>query len=154
MALVNYYAIQSALADLLKTGPSGGYTDGHHPKDVFIEAMDREAVFDNMPFINVRLPEGTMEMRSIPNGYRLYLTFEIDIVCFHFTHFVNAAILRDTILGEAQLAVQQNARFYDGIDSSKIEPTIRFGAGTVEGAQGHVATATFSVIVEADIDAA
>lgn len=151
MALIDFYGIQSALADVLKSGPEAGYTT--HPHNVFIEAMDREATFDNMPFLNVRLTEGTNEVRSMPNGYYMFLTFEVDVVCFDFTEFKKAANLRDDIMGEAMLALQQNARFHAGISTSTIAPNLRFGAGTPEGAAGHVAVGTFTVTVEADIDA-
>lgn len=152
MALIDYYGIQEALQALLVTGPSSGYTK--EPQNVYIEAMDREAVFDAMPFINVRLTEGEVEVRSLPNGYYALLNYEVDVITFDLSEFRKAATVRDDMMGEAQLAVQENPRFHGDLSTSTISPTIRFGAGTPEGAGGHIAVGTFTVTVEAYIDAA
>ncbi len=53
MALIDYSNIQEDLAELVRVGPSAGYTV--LPKKVFIEAMEREQVLDNMPLLNIRL---------------------------------------------------------------------------------------------------
>lgn len=151
MALIDYYAIQEALQTILVAGPAAGYAT--QPDNVFIEAMDRETVFESMPLINIRLIEGEMEVRSIPNGYYLLLSFEIDVVCFDLSEFRLAANQRDDIMGDAQLAIQENAQFHSSLSTSTISPSIRFGAGTPEGAGGHIAIGTFTVTAEAYIDA-
>ncbi len=152
MALVEYYQIQEDLAELISDGPSAGYTE--KPKEVFIEAMEREATFDNMPFVNVRLVEGDSELRSIPDGYYITLLYEIDIISFDLTHFKKAAKIRDDLMGEVQLAIQQTPRFAESINASTLTPSIKFGAGTPEGAGGHVATGTFTLSVEISVEPA
>jgi len=152
MALINYYQIQEDLQALLLTGPTLGYTTT--PKNIFIEAMDREAIFDHMPFINIRLVDGEIEIRSIPTGYYAKLPYEVDIVSFDLSEFRKAATLRDILMGEAQLAVQQTPRFNGDISTSIIGPSIKFGAGTPEGAGGHIAIGTFTVQVETYVEPA
>lgn len=148
--MISYYQIQEDLQSLLLVGPAVGYTTT--PKEVFIEAMEREAFFENMPFINIRLTEGEQEIRSIPDGYYTHLIFEIDVIAFDFTHFRKAAICRDLLMGEAQSAIQQNSRFNSEIQTSTLTPSIKFGAGTPEGAGGHVATGTFTLDVEVSVE--
>jgi len=152
LALIDYYQIQEDLQALLETGPAGGWT--LQPTFVFIEAMEREAVFSSMPFINLRMTEGEMEMRSLPNGYYATITIEVDIISFDLSEFKKAASIRDDMMGEAQLAVQQNPRFNSEIETSSIAPSIRFGAGTPEGAGGHIAVGTFTITVEAFVEPA
>ena len=152
MALVNYYQIQEDLAALLHTGPSEGWQ--HQPNNILIEAMDREMTFDAMPLINIRLTDGEIEVRSLPNGYFAEITYELDVISFDLSEFRKASIVRDEILGDAQLTIQRNSRFNSDILTSTITPTIKFGAGTPEGAGGHIAVGTFTVVVEVEIDAA
>lgn len=151
MALIDYYGIQEALQTILEAGPTAGYTT--HPSNVYIEAMDRELVFEAMPAINIRLTEAEIEIRSLPNGYYAFIPYEVDVVHFDLNEFRLAATVRDTMLGEAQLAVQQNARFHSSISTSTISPRVQFGAGTPEGAGGHIAVGTFTVTVEVYVDA-
>lgn len=150
MALIDYYQIQEDLKTLLEAGPAAGWTT--QPTFVFIEAMEREAVFSSMPFINIRMLEAEMEQRSLPNGYYSTITMEIDIITFDLSEFRKAATLRDDIMGEAQLAVQENPRFNSEILTASIAPSVRFGAGTPEGAGGHIAVGTFTVTVETYIE--
>lgn len=148
MAL-DYYQIQEDLQTILKAGPASGYTNA--PLFVFIEAMDRETTFDRMPFINIRLIEADIEMITIPNGYYGNITFEIDIITFDLSEFKKASNLRDDLLREAQLAVQQTAAFSAQIQTSQLGG-VSFGVGTPEGANGHVAMCTFTVVAEAYIE--
>lgn len=148
MAL-DYYQMQEDLQGILLAGPSGGYTVD--PIHVFIEAMDRETTFDHMPFVNIRLMEADIEMTTIPNGYYGKITFEIDIITFDFTEFKIASNLRDDLLREAQLAVQETAAFSAQIQTSQLGG-VAFGTGTPEGANGHVAMCTFTVVAEAYIE--
>ncbi len=90
----------------------------------------------------------------MPNGYYAFLTYEIDAAVFDFTAFRKAASLRDTLMGEAQLAIQQNPRFNGDINTSTISPEITFGAGTTEETGGHIAVGTFSVTVEVYVEPA
>lgn len=150
MALIDYYGIQEDLQALLLAGPVGGYTIV--PNNVYIEAMEREAVFEAMPFINIRLPSGEMEMRSIPNGYYAVLLYEVDVITFDLSEFRKAATVRDDMMGDAQVTVQETPRFNGSISTSLIAPNLTFGAGTPEGAGGHIATGTFTVQVEASIE--
>ena len=149
---INYFQIQEDLQTILVAGPSAGYTV--EPTKVFIEAMEREASFDNMPFINIRLVEGEREIRSIPDGYYAHILFEIDIITFNFAEFKDAAKLRDCIMGEAEKAIQENSQFSADIQTSTLTPQMRFGAGTPEGAGGHVATGTFTLDVEVSVEPA
>ena len=150
MALVDYYAIQEDMQTLLLAGPAAGYTTA--PKEVFIEGMERDMVFGNMPFINIRLIEAELEPRSMPNGYNIDITYEVDISAFDFTLFKKAATVRDDLLGEAQKAIHENSRFNGDILDSLVAPEVRFGALIEEGAGGHVAIGTFTVTVRAYVD--
>lgn len=152
LKFIDYFQIQEDLQVVLIAGPSDGYTD--KPKEVFIEAMEREAIFDNMPFINIRLVEGEREIRSIPDGYYSHIIFEIDIITFNFTHFKEAAQLRDSLMGEAEKSIQENSRFSANIETSTLVPSMKFGAGTAEGAGGHIATGTFTLDVEVSVEPA
>ncbi len=152
MALVDYYQIQEDLSALLHTGPEEGWQ--HQPNKILIEAMDREMTFDSMPLINIRLTDAAIEVRSLPNGYFAEITYELDVISFDLSEFRKASIVRDDIMGDAQLTIQRNSRFNGDILTSTITPTIRFGAGTPEGAGGHIAVGTFTVVVEVEIDAA
>lgn len=145
---INYYGIQEALFNLIKDGT---YTNA--PEKVFIEAMERETSFDNMPLVNIRLVDGTIEIRSLPNGYFFELNFEIDVVSFNLNHFKEAATLRDTLMKEIQDLVISNPRFHADLLTAHIMPNIQFSAGTPEGAGGHIAAGTLSVTAEAYVDA-
>lgn len=143
---VDYFGIHESLATLIKN-EVGQF------KAVLIEAMDRELTLDNMPLCNVRLVSGEQEVRSLPNSYYLFLTFEIDVIAFSLTLFKEAATLRDSLLGAAQDAIQANRNFHVDLQTSSLVPSIRFGALAPEGAGGHVAVATFTVRCEAYIEA-
>jgi len=143
---VDYYQIQADLQTILVTGPAAGWTVP--PKHVFIEAMDRETTFDQMPFINIRLVNADIEIIRLPNGYDADITIEMDVISYDLTHFSKAANIRDVMLQEAQLAIQETAQFSSVIQTSQLGG-VTFGAGTPEGAAGHVALCTFEVIAEA-----
>jgi len=150
--MINYYTIQTDIKTIIN---GGSYTDT--PKEVFIEAMDRDQLLGNMPFINIRLPSAQIELRSLPNGYYAYLLFNIDVVAFDFTEFKKAAIVRDRLLKEVQTRLQSNRQFSASVETSKIGPRIEFAAGIAEEQEttsGHIALATFDFIVEAFIEPA
>lgn len=151
-AIIDYFQIQEDLQTLLIAGPTGGYTKA--PKKVFIEAMDREATFDNMPFINIRMDDGTMEVRSLPNGYYGFINLKIDVISFDLSLLKKATNVRDDIMGEAQKAIQENPRFNGDVETCSIAGPINFGAGATEGAGGHVSAATFTVVCEIFVEPA
>lgn len=150
--MINYYTIQ----DDIKTIISGGtYTDAI--KEYFIEAMERDMLLGNMPFINIRMTNANLQIRSLPNGYYGMVAFEIDVVTFDLSEFKKAAIVRDRILKEVQLRLQANRQFSAGVETSTIGPRVIFGAGTAaEGdlQMGHIASATFDFVVEVYIEPA
>jgi hypothetical protein len=136
--------------DLLTLVSGGTYTD--EIANFYIEADDREATFSHMPFFNIRLIQANIELRSIPNGYYGILTFEIDCVAFDLSEFRVAAVMRDRLLKECQLVIQGNSLFSGSIQTSIIGPEVKFISGTPEGANGHVAAATFGLSVEVSIE--
>lgn len=150
--MINYYTIQSDL----KTIISGGtYTDTI--KEYLIEGMERDMPLANMPFINIRLVNAALQVRSLPNGYYAYVMFSIDIVTFDFTLFEKAAIVRDRILKEVQLRLQSNRKFSAGVETSTVGPRVEFSAGIAEEnelSRGHIASATFDIVVEVFIEPA
>lgn len=148
MAL-DYYQITEDLRTVIEAGPEGGWT--LTPKGVFIEAMDRDMSLDGMPFINIRLVDAEIDLTRIPNGYYGHIIFEIDVVTYDLDKFSKAAQKRDDILRDAQLAIQQTSGFSSLIQAS-ILGNVAFGVGTPEGANGHVATCTFTLTAEADIE--
>ncbi len=150
MAL-DFHLIQEDLKNLLVAGPAAGYTSANQPKHVYVEAMEREGTFDSMPFINIRLVDAEMEIRSLPNGYYGLIIFEIDVVAFDFTHFKKAANIRDDLVREAWITIQETAAWSSVLSTSQLG-NIRFLAGTQEGAGGHVAIATFQVTAEAYVE--
>lgn len=149
--MLDFYGVQEALRDLLKADAT--LAASVKQDSFFIEMMDREDRLDHMPIINVRLTEGASEIRSIPNGYYVTARFDIDIVSFDFTHFNKAARVRDNLLNRAMAVVKGNADFHVDISTSTVGPDIKFGAGTPDQGGGHLALATFSVTIEADINA-
>lgn len=150
--MINYYTIQSDL----KTIISGGtYTDSI--KEYLIEGMDRDMGLANMPYVNIRLSNASLQVRSIPNGYYAYILFSIDIVTFDFTLYEKAAIVRDRILKEVQTRLQSNRKFSAGVETSSIGPRVEFSAGIAEEGErsmGHIASAAFDVVVEVFIEPA
>jgi hypothetical protein len=148
MAL-DYSGIQQALADLLTPATIPGL------RKTFIEAMERDMLLDNSPFVNVRLVEEDWEMVSLPNGYYSKMLFEVDVVAFHFTKYGDAATLRDQLVGVIKdvLRTTANRRFHASLSTSMLVGRTKFGALVPPHGGGHVALATFQVRCEADIDA-
>ena len=151
--MIDYNGIQQALKTILETGPLGGYTTP--PDQVFAEAMERDAIFSNMPFLNVRLLNSDAEVINLSGGqtsdYYATISLEVDVIAFDLTHFSEAASLRDTLLREAQLAVIQNKNFHADIQTSTVAPNVAFNSAGDEDTGAHVAIATFSVSVEVDV---
>ena len=152
MAL-NYHGISESLRDLMPLSANREAFSTTGFKTRWLEAMDRDLVLDNMSLVNVRLIQADREVRSIPEGYYVYLTFEVDVVAYDFTSFEKAATLRDALLGVAEDAVRANKRFHTDIETSSITPLIRFGVLSPQGAGGHIAVATFVVTAEANVEA-
>lgn len=146
MAALDYYAIQQALADMLQANVTG-------VKSVFIEGMEREVgMLTNMPLLNVRLTESSEELVNIPDGVYERMMFQVDVITFDLSLFREAAKLRDDLLKAAKEACRSNRRFVVGIETSSVQGQTTFGAAGVEGGQGHIAMATFSVLVEAYVN--
>lgn len=146
MAALDYFAIQEALADMLRANVTG-------LRSVWIEGMEREVGnLSHMPLLNVRLAESTEEIVSIPDGVYERLLFFVDVVSFHLSSFKEAARLRDDLLKLAKDACRNNRKFVVGIETSSVQGQTTFGAAGVENAQGHIAMATFSVLVEAYVE--
>jgi hypothetical protein len=146
---IDYYEVQEALTGIL----SADATLAAVVKSFFIEAMEKEIIIGNMPIINVRLIATESEVRAGQSYYE-HINYEIDVAVANFTHFREAAKLRDDILGRARDVIQANPRFHVALESTLLIPLIRFGALSPEGAGGHCALATFSVRCEAYYDAA
>ena len=148
--MIDYYTIQSDLHTIISAGT---YTDGI--KEFLIEAMDRDLMLGNMPFINIRLAEADIEIRSLPNGYYAYLSFKIDVVAFDFTEYKKAAIVRDRLMKEVQTVIQGNRAFSANVQTSSVGPKVTFSAGIAdedEDSRGHIAAATFEVVVEVSVE--
>lgn len=146
MAALDYGAIQDALAEMLRANVIGA-------KHVFVEGMDREVgALHNMPCVNVRLVESQDDLVNIPNGYYEKVNYNVDVISFNLTSFREAATLRDSLLRAAKDACRSNPKFVVGIETSSVQSQTTFGASAVEGQQGHVALATFTVLVEAYVE--
>ena len=150
--MIDYYAVQSDIKTILS---GGTYTDT--VKEYFIEAMERDMMLGNMPFINVRMDSANLEVRSLPNGYMGYILFKIDVVCFDLTEYKKASIVRDRLLKEVQLRLQSNRQFSAGVETSQVGPRVEFSAGIAEEndlVRGHVAAAAFDFVVTVFIEPA
>lgn len=148
---IDYYEIEEALIGILSADAT--LNSPAMVKSFFIEAMEKDIVVHNMPLVNVRLIATEVEVRAGQSYYE-HINFEIDVSVSNFTHFREAAKLRDDIIGRARDIIQANPRFHVAIESTLLVPLIRFGALSPEGAGGHCALATFSVRCEAYYDAA
>lgn len=146
--MIDFYSIQEALAALFTSTSVTGL------KSTSIEAMDRDMSLDSMPLINVRLVEGSNQARSIPSGDYVTAKYEVDVVAYHFTEYREAARIRDVMLTLAIRVVSSNRQFHIDLNTSQAAAEIRFASFSPEGAVGHVALATFSVVVEAYVDVA
>lgn len=153
--MIDFFQIQSDLNDLLVATdfttvvhPTGQNID---PK-FYIEAMERDMSFDNMPMFNIRLIEGEVEVRSLPNGYYIVINFEIDVIAFDFTEYKNAANIRDDLLQIAMDSIRSQPQFSGTLNDSMIGPQLQFSAGAPEGAGGHVAAVTFQVTATAYVE--
>jgi len=146
--LKDYAGIQEALRALLEAT-----TYSVDVLNVISEAMERDIDYSKMPLINVRLTSTAVELKSISDTYHNIIVMDVDIICFDLSLFKNAATLRDTILKEAIDAVRSNKDFHVDLETSFIGPEISFQAGAPEGNNGHVASATFSVMAECHVDA-
>ena len=133
---IDYWGIEEALAGLFA---NLGF------KKTFIEAMERDIIFDHCPLINIRMTQADENPSSVPNDYYMYLTFEIDVITFSLRSFKEAVTLRSSLLGAAQDAVQKNSRFHGDVNESRLGPQVKFGALTTEGAGAQFALATFAV---------
>ena len=148
--MIEYNQIQEDLQTLLSNGT---FTDTI--KEFFIEGMERDFMLGNMPFINIRLGSANLDLISIPNGYYGTINFKIDIAAMDFTAFSKAAIVRDRIMKEAQSLIQANRAFSANIQTSTVGPGVEFSAGIAElndVEKGHIASATFDVVVEAYVE--
>lgn len=144
----DFYAMQEAAKTLIEASAI------QEVKHVFIEAMERDLIFSNMPLINLRLSEADIEIINLPNSYRATIPLEVDVVAFDLSQFKKAASLRGTILRQVLDVFRSstNRIFYPDLDTSSVQSRITFGAGVIEGGKGHVASATFTVVAEADIE--
>jgi len=146
MASIDYTQIQDDLAALLLVN----VTDA---ANIFTEGMDREVGnLSNMPCLNVRLIESNVELTSMPDSSYERVNYIVDVVAFDFTSFRNAARIRDGLLRTAMAACRANRAFSAGITTSSVQSQVTFGASEIQGQQGHVAMASFSVLVEAYVE--
>ena len=150
--MINYYQIQSDIKTIIV---GGTYTDSI--KEIMIEGMERDMGLGNMPLVNIRLTNADISIRSLPNGYYGTVLYAIDIVTFDLSLYEKAAIIRDRILKEVQSRLQSNRQFSAGVETSRVGPRVEFSAGMVEEndiQRGHIASATFDLIVEVYIEPA
>jgi len=150
--VINYYQIQSDIKTIIV---GGTYTDSI--KEIMIEGMERDMGLGNMPLVNIRLTNADISIRSLPNGYYGTVLYAIDIVTFDLSLYEKAAIIRDRILKEVQSRLQSNRQFSAGVETSRVGPRVEFSAGMVEEndiQRGHIASATFDLIVEVYIEPA
>lgn len=150
--MIDYNAIINTVETQLRAGT---YTDTI--KEYLVEGMERDFLLGNMPFINIRLDGGNIQPRSLPNGYYALVGLKIDIASFDFSLFKKAAIQRNRILQEVQLQLQTNRTFGGAVETSSIGPQVEFSSGIVEGddntVRGHIASATFDLVVEVFVEA-
>lgn len=147
--MIDYNQIQSDLYDVLAAGT---YTDTI--QKFWIEADEREMTLSHMPFINVRMTEAAVELRTLPSGYYIRLKFEIDCIAFDLSSYRTGAQIRDRMVKEAMEAIQADSKFNANLNTSLIGDELSFLSGSPEGAQGHIAGATFTVIAEVSVEPA
>lgn len=150
--MIDYNQIHDDLVSLLTTGPSAGYTNT--PVRVFMEMMENEDRFDQMPYLNARLVSAEIEPHVINTGAYAFVLYEVDVVAYAFNHFTEAARIRDELVRESQLAIQENTQFSAQVSTCKIGETVRFFAGTPEGQNGHISACTYSIVAEVYIEPA
>lgn len=149
---IDYDQLTNDLVSVIKAGPASGYS--HQPQRVEADIMDREETFAHMPYVSCTLIGEESEPRSIPNGYNVDVSFEVDIVTFNFTDMREATKVRSILVNEVKQAIHENQGFSSVALTSFIGPDTEFQAGTLEGegANGFVASAAFVVTVQAYID--
>lgn len=147
--MIDYNQIQSDLYDVLAAAT---FTDTI--QKFWIEADEREMTLSHMPFINLRMVEAEVELRSLPSGYYIIIKFEVDCIAFDLSSYRTGAQVRDRMVKEAMEAIQADSRFSAGINASVIGPELSFLSGNPEGAQGHIAGATFTVTAEVSAEPA
>jgi hypothetical protein len=143
MASLDYAQIQDDLATLLRANVT-------EAASVWVEGMERETGnIAHMPLLNVRLNESSEELTNIPDGTLERLIIFVDVVSFSFETFKEAARLRDVVLKRAKEVCRANRMFTAGILTSSVQGNTSFGAAAVSEGKGHVALATFTVMVDA-----
>lgn len=144
--------IAEDLVALFERGPVDGYS--YKMKGFFLDAMERDMVLPNMPMINVMQdPEdGELEFRSIPDGLYAFIPFSVAIITFSLTNTREAAKIRDVLLDEAIQLVRDNKRFSDQLETATPVGGLSWQSGTVEGQRGYVASVTFPVLAEVNLD--
>lgn len=146
--MIDFYSIQESLKTAIEAA-----LPTVRPECVFIEMMDRDLNFSNMPLVNIRLEESSCEITTLPNGYYAITRFSIDITTFDLSEFKIAARLRDDLVKALMLVLRASPTFGNSaVSSSKIGQKLTFAAGTPEQGGGHIAVATFSVATESYVD--
>lgn len=147
MAALDYYGIQESLRTMLRTAIPEATA-----KHIFIEGMEREVQnLAHMPLLNIRMTESNEELTSLPDGVYERINILVDVIAFDLTQFKEAASLRDSLLRTAKDACRANRKFAAGIETSSVVGQTTFGAASSESG-GHVALATFNVLVEAYVE--
>jgi len=149
--MIDFYQVEDDLRTMLVAGT---YTDTI--KEWKIEPMERDLLAGNMPMVCINLPKSDLKLITIPNGYYGTLMFRIMVLAMDFSEFRKAAIVRDRILKEVLLRLQNNRQFSALIATSSMGPSVDFAAGIAaqnDVMKGHIASAEFDLIVEANVDA-
>lgn len=146
-----YTDLQLPLQTILLAGPTAGWTD-KIVRNVFVEADERQQVFESMPFVNITAVALRMDERSINDGYYFNVSLGIELVTFDFTSFATAAKVRSELLKDLTQSVRENRQYGTGVELTEVAPEVGFSAGTVEGAGGFVAIATFNIISSGYVD--
>lgn len=142
--MLSYTAIGEALADVMRT-VSGVSMAGY-------EVDDRDIHMANMPLIDVRLVTSDPEIRA-GQDYFTDLIVQVDIYSFDLSSNRQAAIVRDTVMKDAQNAVRANPSWHIELETSILGP-VELLTAKDEDTGGFEARATFQVIAKAFTDRA
>lgn len=148
--MIDFYQVQEDLQTMFRA--QAAITALVRSECIFIEMMDRDLLYNNMPLVNIRLADAEVPLITIPNGYYPQPIFSIDIISFDLSEFRKAARVRDNVLKVCLAALQANRAFSNIIQTSRIDPNITFSAGVPEQGGGNIAVATFRVRAEAYAD--
>lgn len=106
---------------------------------VFVNASDRDFLYDNMPMLDIRIKSA--DPNAVTNTtYYTDILIEAEVVAYSFTSREEAAKLRGELVNKLQLFVKNNPRF-----SSQLETTFigraEFGTGESKAEGAFVAGA-------------